>query len=201
MSKLSDAIPNRIRALRLERGWTLAELAERAQTSPSQIMKLEKATRRLDFDWVTKLAQAFEISERELIGERSSDSGVRMVPLVGEIAAGNWQEAIQNPVEMLAVPAAHAGGPNIFALRPRGTSMNLIVPEGGYVIIDPDFDGLREGLIYAVMNGEGETTLKRFRQDPARLEPCSSDPTHKPIELGQQPFTVIGRAVAAHIAL
>lgn len=201
MSKLSDAIPNRIRALRMERGWTLAELAERAQTSPSQIMKLEKATRRLDFDWVTKLAHAFEMSERELIGEQAADSAVRLVPLVGDIAAGNWQEAIQNPIEMLAVPVAHAGGPNIFALRPRGTSMNLIVPEGGYVIVDPDFDGLREGLIYAVMNNEGETTLKRFRQDPARLEPCSSDPSHKPIELGQQPFTVIGRAVAAHVAL
>lgn len=202
MSKLSDAIPNRIRALRMERGWTLAELAERAGTSASQIMKLEKATRRLDFDWVTKLADAFGISERELIADVSNDfETVRMVPLVGDIAAGNWREAVESPVEMIPLPVAYGGGPNIFALRPVGTSMNLLVPEGGHVIIDPDFGGLREGLIYAVMNAEGETTLKRFRSDPARLEPCSSDPAHQPIELGQQAFTVIGRAIAAHMTL
>jgi len=51
------------------------------------------------------------------------------------------------------------------------------------------------------MNGEGETTLKRFRADPLRLEPCSSDPQYQPIALGKEPFTVIGRAISSFQSL
>lgn len=196
MVKLSEAVPNRVRALRMEREWSLAELAERANTTASQILKLEKSQRRLDFEWVTRLAGAFEISERELIGEEGGGAVVQ-VPLVGDIAAGNWREAVAHPAEMVFAPASAVNGPNVFALRPRGDSMNLIVSDEGYVLIDPDDTDLRDGKVYAVMNAEGETTLKRYRADPSRLEPCSTNPEHTSITLGREPFTVVGRATSA----
>lgn len=201
MAKLSDIIPNRVRALRAERGWSLQTLADRAGTTRSQIQKLETSQRRLDFEWVTRLAAAFEISERELMGSDFTELApgrVRRLPLVGDIAAGNWREAIENPDgEVMAVDASE----NAFALRAKGTSMDLIVQDGGYVIVEPDLADLREGKVYAVMNGDGETTLKRYRTDPARLEPCSSDPSHTVISLGRTPFTIIGQVTGAFTPL
>ena len=177
MSKLSEAIPNRVRALRQERGWSLAELAERSGTTASQIMKLEKSMRRLDFDWVERLAQAFGITDRELLSDGAAPpAGVRMVPLVGAIAAGNWREAIAHADGTVAAVNASE---NAFALRASGNSMDLLVPDGGYVIVEPDLSDLRDGKVYAVMNAEGESTVKRYRNDPARLEPCSTDASHR----------------------
>jgi repressor LexA len=199
MSKLSEAIPNRVRALRQERGWSLAELADRAGTTASQIMKLEKSQRRLDFDWVERLATAFGITDRELISDGAiTPRPVRMVPLVGDIAAGNWREAIANSDGFVAAVEASE---NAFALRARGNSMDQLVPDGGYVIVEPDLADLREGKVYAIMNGEGETTVKRYRADPARLEPCSTDPSHQPISLGRTPYTVIGQVTGAFMPL
>jgi repressor LexA len=79
--------------------------------------------------------------------------------------------------------------------------MNLALPGGAKVIIEPGDTALRDGKIYAVMNDFGETTLKFFRADPARLEPSSSNPEHQPIMLGTAPFRVIGRATQIIMAL
>lgn len=199
MTKLSEAIPNRVRALRAERGWTLAELADRVGSTASQIMKLEKSQRRLDFDWVEKFAKAFGISEQDLVGAaQASAPGVRMVPLIGDIPAGNWREAIEHADGSVAAVGASASA---FALRAKGTSMDLLVPDGGYVIVEPDLIELLDGKVYAVLNDEGESTVKRFRTDPLRLEPCSTDPLHEQIALGQSPFRVIGQVTGAFMPL
>ncbi|MEE4452883.1 LexA family transcriptional regulator [Novosphingobium resinovorum] len=201
MSNLSEAIPNRVRALRAERGWSLAELADRAGTTASQVMKLEKSQRRLNFDWVRRLAAAFEISEAELMGQNTElPLNPFLIPLIGEIAAGNWREAIQHYEDMI-FPPVEGLSKAAFALRTRGDSMDRIIPDGGYVVIDPGEADLREGRVYAVMNSEGETTIKRFRSDPARLEPCSTNPDHQPISLGREQFTVIGMAKGAFVPL
>lgn len=201
MSNLSEAIPNRVRALRAEKGWSLAELAERAGTTAPQIMKLEKSQRRLDLDWIRRLAAAFEMSETELIGGAASlPINPFLIPLIGEIAAGNWREAIQHH-EDLIYPPVEGLSDSAFALRTKGDSMDKIIPDGGYVVIDPADADLREGKIYAVMNSEGETTIKRFRSDPARLEPCSSNPDHQAISLGREQFTVVGIAKGAFVPL
>jgi len=201
MSVLSEAIPSRVRALRMEKGWSLAELAERAGTTASQIMKLEKSQRRLDLAWIERLAAAFEISGGELLGNAPQyPVHPFMIPLIGDIAAGNWMEAVQQNPEMIFSPVDDLSD-KAFALRTKGDSMDKIIPDGGYVVIDPTDAELREGKVYAVMNSDGETTIKRFRSDPARLEPCSNNPEHQPISLGREQFVVLGQAKGAFVPL
>lgn len=50
--------------------------------------------------------------------------------------------------------------------------------------------------VYLVMNGDGEATIKRYREGPARFEPDSNNPEHKTVHLGGHHITVIGRVVA-----
>lgn len=183
---------NNIRSLRRQRGWTMAQLAERVEGQPhfTTIAKLERNVRGLSGDWIGKIAKALGVAPEEIIS--TSTKRPRFVPLLGTIPAGSLREAIQDPLDYVMAPQ---GGPNVFALYPEGTSMNRLIPAGAYVLIDPDQLDLTEGKIYAVRNEGGEATLKLYRASPPRLEPCSSDQSHQPIYFGHERFDIIGRVV------
>lgn len=120
-------------------------------------------------------------------------SNLRQVRIRGVITAGIWQK--QAARDDLGFIDCEIGGPNTFALRVVGDSMDLFVEDGGAVAVDPDDRGLEDGRIYAVRHPSGETTLKRFRHSPARLEPMSTNPTHGVQILGEAGYEVIGRIV------
>ena len=116
------------------------------------------------------------------------------VPVIGEIAAGNWKEAVKRST--LSIPAPHPSmPPQAFALEVAGDSMDLLVDDGAMIIVDPGDRQFFHKRYYAVQNGEGETTFKQYLGDPARLVPCSSNPAHKEIILGDEPITIIGRII------
>lgn len=118
---------------------------------------------------------------------------MRRVPLIGRIPQGNWREAIQDPIDLIPTTK---GGSDTFALVPEGDSMNLVVKDPNAVIfIDPDDRVLVHEKYYAMMNGEGEATFKQYLDAPPRLAPCSSNPIHKEMLLGEEPITVIGRVI------
>lgn len=189
--------PNRIREQRKRRGMTMEELgaAVRPEVTLGTIAKLETGQMGLTLDYINEIARVLEVSPFDLIvGDRLQP--VRFIPLVGEIAAGNWAEAVEISDEVIPVPE-YVGGTRAFALRPRGESMNRIVPDGGFIVVDPDQIELLDGRSYAVRNGNGETTFKTFRANPPRLEPCSTDPRYATIMVGAEPFIVIGRVTYA----
>jgi transcriptional regulator with XRE-family HTH domain len=69
-------VGERVRELRLERSWSLRELASRAEVSHQYVDFLEKGRRtRLDLGKVRKLADAFGLPLAELIGERAGEAG------------------------------------------------------------------------------------------------------------------------------
>jgi repressor LexA len=117
---------------------------------------------------------------------------LRQIPVIGSIRAGHWQEAIEHPSEMVW---CWTGGPHTFALKVEGDSMDRVISPGTQVAIDPDQRELLSRRVYAVMDEEGNATLKRFMTDPARLEPDSTNPIHKPTIIGRDELHVIGRAV------
>jgi DNA-binding Xre family transcriptional regulator len=61
---------NRIRELRKARGWTAEDLAVRCNTSHNQITRLETGQRRLTVDWMTRIAQALDLTPAELLTNR-----------------------------------------------------------------------------------------------------------------------------------
>ncbi|WP_194920612.1 LexA family transcriptional regulator [Novosphingobium sp. NBM11] len=186
--------PNRIAEFRKALGWTQEELALRVDTTPGTIYKLERRQMGLTVDYLMPISRALGVSPWDLL--LAGSSNVRGVPEIGIIAAGNWREAVQMSDDVLMVPA-HLRGDNLFALRFTGDSMDLVTfgADSGFVVVDPDQIDLIDGKVYAIMNGSGEATFKRFRNSPLRLEPCSSNPDHQPILLGQEPFSVIGKVV------
>ena len=182
----------RIRALRLARGMTQEQLADKLDTTKATVSKIERSTGMPKGIWVVKLARALQVDFGSLAPDSDPQlSRAGQIPVIGLISAGNWREAIQSPEGYIS---AIDPKPHMFALRVQGDSMDLIAPEGAFVSIDPTRPSLQEGGLYAVQNGDGEATVKRFRSSPDRLEPMSTNPVHQPIMLGAEPITVIGRA-------
>jgi len=120
---------------------------------------------------------------------------VQWVPVIGLASAGAWQEAIHTPLRTFPVPKG-TGGKRSFGVVIKGDSMNLLLPEGGWAVVDPDQRTLFAGRVYLIQNEEHEATVKRYCGDPARFEPVSNNPDHEPFTLDGLPYTVIGRIVS-----
>ena len=186
--------PNRIKELRTERGMSLEAVgsAMPADLTSSTIAKLEAGRMALSADYILQLADVFQVEPGDVIA--GGGTPVRMLPVIGQVSAGAWMEAVNESDARIPVPA-HLTGAKLFALYPEGDSMDRVVAPGGYIVVDPDDRELQNGKLYVLMNQHGETTFKKFSTQPLALLPCSSNDNHAPIPLGQEPFSVVGRVV------
>nr|WP_240197480.1 XRE family transcriptional regulator [Nonomuraea lactucae] len=78
-STLDAVVRMRIRSLRKARGWSLDNLAERADISPSQLSRIETGHRRISLDQLTAIASALGKSLDQLV-ESPDDSDVVIRP-------------------------------------------------------------------------------------------------------------------------
>ena len=138
------------------------------------------------------------VDEMDLIRAALSDESVegarpvRSIPWLGDVPASDFRAAEEFGGRRFLVsdPETPVGA---YALTVKGDSMDLIVPDGASIVIDPDDTALWPGRRYVVMTEDGDKTFKEFQADPARLIPCSSNPTHSDILLGREPIKILGR--------
>ena len=187
-SAYDPAYWERVKARMKELGVSQTDMA-RALGLPAQsaFSNLTKGRREL---------KAHEKAELDSYLGLDEESNVFFVPIIGLTNAGNWREAVEMPIGHTPVMRGVAGR-RAFAVEIKGDSMNKVVQDGGYVVIDPDKTTLYDGSIYLIANGDGETTLKCYRSNPARFCPASSNPEHTDLILGEHEFRVIGKAVTA----
>ncbi|WP_230770622.1 LexA family protein [Sphingomonas sp. Leaf4] len=178
-----------IRHLMILRGYRQADLARRLGLAPNKITKAFKGERRFTAEEVDSIREWLAPSAA------AQEPKLRAIPVIGQVAAGNWREAIQRASGAMPAPDASIP-PNAFAIRVDGDSMDLLVEDGSMIVIDPDDRSLYPGRFYVILNEDGEATFKRFEADPARLVPCSSNERHQPIVIGSDDhFTVVGRVI------
>lgn len=124
------------------------------------------------------------------------------VPLYGSIAAGTPIE-MQEVEDTFPIPAkVHERHPEAFLLKVEGESMNRVLPNGCYAVIDPCKEVEKNGDPYAVCVNGYNATIKRVEllNNGFRLVPDSTDPTY-PVQTfnyndpGTETITVIGRVV------
>jgi transcriptional regulator with XRE-family HTH domain len=70
---LESLVRKRIRALRVAQGWSLGELATRANVSQSTLSRIENGQRRLALDQLVTLARALDTSLDQLVETASDD--------------------------------------------------------------------------------------------------------------------------------
>ncbi|MFW2829904.1 LexA family protein [Sphingomonas sp. ID0503] len=164
------------------------DIAEHLGLTQKKVSETLGGKRRFQFHEMDRL--------RELLAKHdpAMPGPLRAIPIIGQVAAGNWREAVRHP--LASMPALDPSIPHrAFALRVAGDSMDLRAQDGATIVVDPEDRSLYPGRLYVVLNEDGETTFKEFRSDPARLVPLSSNPAHVDIVLGQGHFEVVGRVI------
>ena len=78
------------------------------------------------------------------------------------------------------------------ALRVEGDSMDRISPPGSLIFVNLNDRRLVTNACYVIANDGGAATYKRFRANPPRFEPVSTNQAHDPIYPDGEP-SVIGR--------
>ena len=104
-----------------------------------------------------------------------SENAGSSIPILGEIAAGSMQEAIETDLGELTFDHLFPQAENVFALRVKGMSMKeLNITDGDFVLLSNT--ELRNGDVGAVLYN-GETTLKKIQKEKnrLRLKPANPD--------------------------
>lgn len=119
-----------------------------------------------------------------------------LIPVLGQIAAGEPILAEQNVEERLAVDPRWIPGPGCFAVRVHGDSMlNAGISNGDYVVVRPQQDAVN-GEIVAVLI-EGEATVKRFFKEKGRIRLQPENPAFEPmfVHPKTQSIRIMGKVV------
>ncbi len=104
--------------------------------------------------------------------EPAAGLGLRTIPLVGRVAAGDPLLAVEEAEEHIDIPGFLGEAGSCFALRVTGTSMiNAGILDGDMVVVKRQDDADDGDIVVALL--DDEATLKRFfREDgQVRLQP------------------------------
>lgn len=195
----------KIAEARIAKGWSQQDLAEKMDTTQQTIQRYESGSRDIKSSVLIKLSAVLGVTISYLLGiENTSipNNDMVEVPLYGAIAAGTPIEMI--PVEnSQPVPSeVRRRYPDAFLLKVEGDSMNKILPNGCYALVDPCDTVEHNGAPYAVCVNGYDATIKRVNRlnNGFELAPDSNDPTYsKQVfnynEPGTQTITVIGEVV------
>jgi repressor LexA len=132
-----------------------------------------------------------------LDGSGMREEGVRRVPIVGTVAAGNPVFADENLEGYLRVSERYLKNGEYFALRIKGDSMiNAGILDGDMAIIARQ-NTVREGDIVVALINDENATLKRFYQEKNRIRLEAENPAFKTRYVQKRNVVILGRL--AHV--
>ena len=161
--------PQKLREFRKAKGFSQAKLGKAAGGSQQLVGHLESGAVR-STTLIYKIADVLGVPPHLIDPEIPSNEGSQLViPIVSNVSAGDW-----------------------LAMRVDGDSMDRVSPPGSIILVNRKEKRLVPNACYVFSNGDDGVTYKRFRPNPDRLEPVSTNPNHEPIFFEHEP-TVIGR--------
>lgn len=198
-----------LKAERKKAGYTQENVSQLTGIALGTLRRWEQGVNEPDMGSIIQLAKLYKTTTDNILGTEFASNTVAPrssdfvdVPLYGAIAAGT-------PIEMIEIEEAYPVAakkieqyPDAFLLKVKGSSMDKILPDGCYALVDPCNDVERDNQPYAVCVNGYDATVKRVRKlaNGFELVPDSTDPTYKTqvydygVE-GTETITVIGRVV------
>jgi repressor LexA len=148
--------------------------------------------------YISQTENKFRTIELNVINEYDKkNENVIEVALLGNVAAGNPIEAIENPSELFPLPSYLVPqDTEVFTLKVHGDSMiNAGILNDDIVIVKKSKTA-NNGEIIVAMTDENEVTLKRFykEKDHIRLQP--ENDLLEPIILNN--VTILGKAIGLY---
>ena len=209
-------VGKKIRALRKSRGVTMKELGEKVGLSEGNIQRYEIGKiKGIDINLLIKIADVLDVSAQYLMGWDKSeniadvhmDFKYKYFPV--SISAGSLEniDAIQE-YDLISISdkilGKYARSKNIILLKINGESMNHIIPNGSYIIVDTSRNAIHDikDRDIVVFSENGSYSVKRFINDSANqrilFKPDSTDDTFTAIEVkyeNSEDLRLIGKVV------
>ena len=197
------AIGEYIRETRKELKLTTVELAKLSGVSQGHITLIENGKRIPSFLIMIKLVNALEVNWESFLHdtgyintdiEPARRGFSRPVPLLSWVKAGDWAEV----TGILELGGAEewvdtgVRGPNVFALRVVGDSMEPEFKEGEIVIVNPNA-GANPNDYVIVKNSEEEASLKQLKRYGNRWIFHPLNPKYEDLELKRGEFRIVGK--------
>ena len=207
MPRMSEMLADRVKQRLEELGLSAREVSMRVTGKP-EFLRPVLAGAQPRADNLEKLARVLDVSVEWLLTGRGTGSPYPHragktfdVPLVSWVSAGKMSfpditdEIIGHVQESDLDPEG-----DWIALKVVGDSMDRISPPESVIFVDRNDKVLVPNACYVISNGDGEATYKRFRSNPMRFEPVSTNPAHEPIYPTREPL-VVGRVKKSTIAM
>lgn len=160
-----------IRTLRQRAGMTQVELGKALGVGATSVSNWERDDAEPLVGRVRAMAELFGVSIDELDGRphrghsTAAEPGAQYAsdataPFYGRIAANTPLETIPVQDELWIPRKVRSEHPSAFYLRVKGESMNRVLPDGVYALVDPDAEYV-DGAVMAVSVGPSDAVVKR----------------------------------------
>ena len=123
-------------------------------------------------------------------------ASLRLLPFVGDVAAGTGVLASETEHEMMSVPEQFAGRGESFVLQVRGDSMiEAGILAGDYIIVQRQPTANTGEIVVAGIPGD-EATVKRYFPQGARVVLKPENASMEPMEFDAADVHVFGRVIS-----
>lgn len=189
---------DRLKMARQKAGFDSPTDAARAfkELNVNTLISNENGNRPISRKAAEKYAKLFDVDPGWILFGSEEDTTHQEfeVPVLSMVSAGNLrgqQGVIASEVERWIRVGDLPKGEWI-ALIVDGDSMDRVAPDGAIVLVNRADDRLIDGKYYIFSLEGGEATFKRYKREPARLQPYSTNPDHTSIPANDDLY-VFGR--------
>lgn len=206
-----DNAKNRVKQIRLSRGFSIDDVAQGIDVSGSHYRKLENGDRRLNIEHLFKLADFFNVSIDYLTGKDDREeifpniisiegNSIAMLPVIGDIAAGTPMMAIPENDEYMLFDTklcninGHALD-EYFYLRIKGDSMEPTISDGDIALVRRQ-TVVENGEVAVVLCNRENATCKRVTlTESSNIILSSDNKNYAPMVYNVDDCLIIGKVI------
>lgn len=168
------------------------ELARSVDTSKQNITRWASQSRKLPLEFGERIAKKLKLTAAEILLPSEARIGLDRVGLISWVSAGKLTRGEIQDEELGTVLVGGLPKGDWVALKVEGDSMDRISPPESVIFVNRRDKRLVPNGCYVVMDEEGNATYKRFRPNPNRFEPVSTNKDIEPIFFDKDP-QILGR--------
>lgn len=199
-----------------------SELARKIEREPSYVARMlwpegKAGRKRISENMMEVIENAFQLQRGWMDGLVPQESNVSYIgpkeikgrfPVISCVSAGGWSEAIE-PYHRKSIDRWYDTtvecSDGSFWLDVKGDSMTasagLSIPEGMVILVDPEVEPINGKLVVAKLEGDNETTFKKYAVDAGNqyLKPLNPQYSMIPINGNCRIVGVVVDAKIAHL--
>lgn len=201
---ISTTRRKRVQALIQKHELTLKDFANRIERSPGQVSAIagSSAHKGIGNKLARHIEGCFDLPQGHLDHPLTDENAARLdmmssrrLPVLGLASAGKVMENIQEANISEFVVAPGPTGPQAFALRIEGISMEPRFQDGDKIIIDPDLEWKNGDFVYAIHLSDNSGTFKQLRCEGEEMYLCASNEHFEPRYIRMDgEWSIIGKA-------